>query len=350
MLGGEVAHELLVSRDGERPRPLDPYRLKGDPFSGASNLDICGGLGAPTILLAEGVALELGDLDSLVRVTALISAAKRAGANVILDCQDNLFSGAWRRHDDIRIASLLSTAWTALVPPYRNLLRAARCCIASTEQLRLALTQHLGADVDIRVARNACPMEFSQTDRQQDGRVRVGYAGTPTHTRDVEQQAIGALLAAAQVPNVELHFFGWHPQYGVSSGGPGIYSWHGCQYTYHGRIFGVPEYQAALGILDVAMAPLSANAFNLCKSSQKWYEHSMHCTPMVVSDIGGPYQELVDGFSGFKADGPEMFTNRVLELCLNAELRRRIGHNAKEVVLGNYTTSHLSGEWKEALR
>jgi len=108
--------------------------------------------------------------------------------------------------------------------------------------------------------------------------VRVGYGGSITHDGDLRDQAIGALLAAAELPNVELHFFGWHPQF-VASRAPGVYPLNGRQYTYHGSYRDVVEYQASIGILDVAIAPLSDNDFNICKSSTKWVEHSCHEPP-----------------------------------------------------------------------
>jgi len=313
---------------------LDVYSLKEDSFSGVSSLAIYG-LGTPTIVQAEGVALQLGGLDSLASLTALISAVNRRGGEICVDLQDNVFL----------------SKWMALRPVYGDLARSTRHCIAATDPLRLVLAGVLGDDVDIRVARNPFdPLEFKHVERKPDGSVRVGYGGSITHDGDLRDQAIGALLAAAELPNVELHFFGWHPQF-VASRAPGVYPLNGRQYTYHGSYRDVVEYQASIGILDVAIAPLSDNDFNICKSSTKWVEHSCHETAMVVSDIpGGPYERLVDGVSGFRADSPEMFTRRVLELCSSPELRKRIGQNAREAVMGAYTTSHLSSEWKEALR
>ncbi len=392
MVSGSVENELWVSRDGERARPLDLYDLHEDPIKGAQKIQIYG-LGSPTIILANGVN-SLSYPDATAWATRLVALANGAGADIRLDLDDNFRSpeqykayvaeGApscrdrWLldvvregKYADWTVGKLtkfwdeaglliaervlLDEFFPQCLRGYDDLLRSASRYIASNERMRSALAGFLDdGSSRIAVARNAFdPQDFAfyGPRRVQDGKVRLGYSGTSRNHEAFKDHAFRVLSAAAKLPNVELHFWGWHPlcRSMPRCASPGLYAWEGHKYILHETDFDLPRFQAGLGILDVAIAPLLANDFNVCRSGQKWYEHSCHATPMVVSDVG-VYDGIEHGVSGFKAADVEEFISYVRRLCMDGELRQRVGHNALEAVLANYSTDHLAAEWRESVR
>jgi len=88
---------------------------------------------------------------------------------------------------------------------------------------------------------------------------------------------------------------------------------------------------------DINLCPLIGNMFNRCKSAIKWYEASILKTPEVTLAANViPYnEEMVDGETGLLYSTPEEFAEKLGNLIENAELRTKLGENAKKWVLNN---------------
>ena len=141
--------------------------------------------------------------------------------------------------------------------------------------------------------------------------------------------------------------FGWHPQW-EKLRDPGAYEWEGTRYSYQGNIYNFEEFNRRIGVLDIAVAPLAATEFNACKSPQKWFEHSMHRTAMVLTD--SPVYDCVEhGVTGFKAKDAGEFTRYLRLLVENAELRRRMGEAARNAVLTRHTVDQWAEHWRLAI-
>jgi glycosyltransferase involved in cell wall biosynthesis len=88
---------------------------------------------------------------------------------------------------------------------------------------------------------------------------------------------------------------------------------------------------------DINLCPLVDNEFNRSKSCIKWYEGSILTRPEpTLAAKCRPYtEEMVDGETGLLYSDPKEFVQKLSILIENAELRRKLGENAKRWVLEN---------------
>jgi glycosyltransferase involved in cell wall biosynthesis len=92
-------------------------------------------------------------------------------------------------------------------------------------------------------------------------------------------------------------------------------------------------YKLKRGLLncDINLCPLVDDVFNRCKSAIKWYEASIWEKPeATLAQKTEPYHEIEDNVNGL------LFENISL-LIEDADLRKRLGANAKQWVLKNRT-------------
>lgn len=88
---------------------------------------------------------------------------------------------------------------------------------------------------------------------------------------------------------------------------------------------------------DINLCPLVDNEFNRSKSAIKWYEGSMlHRPEATLAGNCRPYsEEMVDGETGLLYNDPQDFSEKLSKLIEDAELRTRLGENAKKWILEN---------------
>jgi hypothetical protein len=99
-------------------------------------------------------------------------------------------------------------------------------------------------------------------------------------------------------------------------------------------------YKIKRGLLriDINLCPLADNVFNRCKSAIKWYEGSIWSRPEATLAANvAPYREIVDGESGLLYSTKEEFVQKLNLLIRDADLRKKLGHGAREWVLANRT-------------
>ena len=231
----------------------------------------------------------------------------------------------------------------------REALRSTRRLIASTGTLAGVMSE-AAPDAYVRTAPNVIdPADFHRHPKPNDGTVRIGYCAGPLHKQDA-YLILPALKRCAALPNVEVWFFGWHPNfyYDFTPALPKALEFEGMRYHHGGYIGDVKQFQREIGVLDVALAPLKDTEVNRCKSAQKWFESAINATPMVVSD--SPAYECVEhGVTGFKASTPEEFTEYALMLCTDAALRKRIGGAAYDAVMARHTVTAYAEQWRRAV-
>ena len=228
-------------------------------------------------------------------------------------------------------------------------LRGAWRLIASTDALAEVMVD-AAPNADIRVAPNAIdPADFPRTPKPNDGIVRIGYAATPLHLTDAPL-VLSTLKACAGLPNTEVWFFGWHPNwsYDLCAERPKVLEFEGMPYHHGGWIDGIQQFHQKSGVLDIALAPLQDTAYTRCKSPQKWFEAAANATAMVVSD-SPVYACAKHGVTGFKARDGEDFYEYATQLCRDAELRKRIGGAAHDYVMAHHTTTDCAEQWRAAV-
>ena len=173
--------------------------------------------------------------------------------------------------------------------------------------------------------------------------VRVVYAGTPSHARDMEIIA-PALRRVKQRfgDGVELVFLGCAP--------PDV----------EGRVLPFSEdyaaYARALAQVapDIGLAPLEDIPFNRCKSAVKWLEYSILGAAGIYANLP-PYSPVRHGETGLKAGAdPRLWEDALSRLVADHALRRELGRRARAEVLARWGLRSGAEAyfkvWKEAAR
>ncbi|MFC4161599.1 glycosyltransferase [Chitinimonas lacunae] len=162
-----------------------------------------------------------------------------------------------------------------LVKSLRKALGYVDRFVVSTEPLAEALE---GFHPNLRVVHNYLHPDWWQaTPRRRVGpRPRVGWAGGIGHSGDL---ALIVEVVRDLAPEVDWVFFGMMPK----EIEPFVAEYHA----------GVPtgDYPAKLAALDLdlALAPLEINTFNLCKSNLRLLEYGINGYPVIATDIA-PYR------------------------------------------------------------
>lgn len=162
--------------------------------------------------------------------------------------------------------------------------------------------------------------------------VHIAYlSGTPSHNKDF----------ATIIPALEA-LFERYPSWHLVLVGP-LDTDNRLQ-RFHDRIERVPflsraEYFAAVARMDINLAPLEiGNPFCEAKSELKWFEAGLVGVPTVAAATGTFKEAIVDGVDGYVAETTEEWTEKIGQLIADADLRQRMGEQAREKVLRHYTT------------
>lgn len=109
----------------------------------------------------------------------------------------------------------------------------------------------------------------------------------------------------------------------------------------------IPDY---LADIEIGLFPVvSRTKFNKAKSPTKLFEYMAMGKPAVASNIGEAAHIIKDGENGFLAQTKEEFIKKMEVLIKDADLRRRIGENAREAVEKNYSLNILGKKLFEFL-
>lgn len=226
-------------------------------------------------------------------------------------------------------------------PVIQFLAREADLIICSTEPLAARMNAWPAPK---RVWRNAIDERMfakpALAQVRHGNRQTVGYAGTPSHLRDllsVTESLRGALTKRAGM--VGLHFIGTADVRHLK----GLF---GPLLTIAPQ--STTDYRGYLQIMqkkvswDVAIAPLLESTFNRSKSDIKFLEYAAFGMPGVYSRSAA-YEKVIDNELGVLA-GPIDFGRAVLDLLEAPERRRVIAQNAFDYVMQERTLATCARE------
>ena len=111
----------------------------------------------------------------------------------------------------------------------------------------------------------------------------------------------------------------------------------------------VPAHYRNIATLDMALAPLENSRFNRSKSALKWMEHSLHGTPMVLSDVPCYREAADDGLTALFAADATRFARQLRRLADDPALRLDIGLRARGEVLARHTIDRRVPLYREVL-
>lgn len=247
----------------------------------------------------------------------LVEQALGSGRPVVYDVDDNFLAVP----QDHPMRERLSP----IEPFARELLARAALVTVSTVELKRAFA---GLARKVEVLPNFLDERLwsGRAARSgESGPVRIVFAGTPSHGRDLEV-VVPALAAVKERfgDAVEIVFMGCAP--------PGI---DAAAIAFNEDYAG---YAAALAALapDIGLAPLADNAFNRCKSAVKWLEYSALGAAGIYADLP-PYAPVRHGETGLKAGcAPNDWERALVRLVEDAPFRRTLGRRAAAEVFGRW--------------
>lgn len=181
------------------------------------------------------------------------------------------------------------------------------------------------------------------------GRVRILWAGSTSHTPDLEwiKPVIDKILK--KYPNTQFIYIGHG---GIKSTDPqaqfiygedtfeGLPDSREAMLSYPPNVW--PYVLASLGA-DIAIAPLVKNDFNAHKSQCKYLEYAVNRLPGVYSKWF--YTKVRHGETGYLAETPEEWESYLSLLIDSVIIRTRVGEAAYEDAITNHDIRKYVGGW-----
>lgn len=156
--------------------------------------------------------------------------------------------------------------------------------------------------------------------------VRILWTGGASHYIDLYTIKDPLARVLKKYPQAKLVYFGQEF--------PVLNKWFGSGIEFHNWVD--PEaypYRLSMFGHDINICALRPTPFAECKSAIKFYESSAIWNPACTIGANfGPFQEILDGETGFKYTSPEEFEWKLCELIENEPLRKSMAQNAQDWV------------------
>ncbi|GAA5123407.1 hypothetical protein GCM10023339_43250 [Alloalcanivorax gelatiniphagus] len=239
-------------------------------------------------------------------VRRLAATAARAGVPLLFDTDDLVFD---TRYADLVMDSLgrdttVSLDWDVWFSYMGRLDATLRLCtgaFTTNDTLRAALGQRLPMD-EVHVVPNVLNRAQQDYSRilweaketggyRRSGPVTIGYfSGTPSHVRDFTIAAPALARLLERDADVAVRIAGFLDDVGPLE-------------QFRDRIEFVPfmhyiDLQRSIAEVEVNIAPLQHNAFNVCKSDLKFFEAAVVGTWTVASHTPSLDAAITDGVTG----------------------------------------------------
>lgn len=243
----------------------------------------------------------------------IINMAHSNGGKVIFDLDDNLwaipnYNYAVKFYNKHILGSMA------------KVIAACDAVTVSTKPLGQFLSRF---NRNMFIIKNRVETTSSVRPVHDDGKVRIGWAGSPNHgTGDFDSKFLHAVKEIMnKYPQVQFEFMGYIP--------PALEG-----LVVKKDICDVKVYIDTINTFgwDIGLAPIADNYFNICKSNLKWLEWSMCNIPTIASNVYPYTNSIVNGTNGFLATKSTEWISAMSTLIENVELRKQIAKNAYEQV------------------
>ncbi len=253
---------------------------------------------------------------------------KEAGKRVVYDIDDNVWN--------------LNPANPAF--PYferesirRNIaesLRLADVVTVTTPELAEIVAKY---NRSILVIPNYLPDEHWNLKRDISAKLTIGWAGGNSHWNDLKLIAGVVEQILEDFSDIEIALAGMREY----------------PFADHPRIrklktVKLEEYPALLANFDIALAPLTDDSFNACKSDLKFLEYAALGLPVVASKVPAYEHSIVHGENGFLARNQKDWLKYLRRLIADEGLRESIGRAARSFAESRFISKNI-GLWIEAL-
>lgn len=270
-------------------------------------------LGDQRVFDAEVVVIQRHSNDFFIDAIPTLQAM---GKKVVYDLDDNLWHiPASNPAHNMFPAPMLKTT--------KKIIQSCDYVTVSTEPLKQWMLKE-GFNDKIVVVPNMLVdvLEFKERD---NSKIRIGYAGSPTHVGDFSYRLTDALRKLKREHDCELVFMGYNPIKGSET----EYS-SGCK---------VENYLETLNDLnlDIALAPLASNLFNECKSNLKFLEYSACSFTTIASPVYPYINTLKYATTGDIVGDEREWFRQLLKMVEDRDNRIRMARNAHTFVKENFT-------------
>ena len=182
-------------------------------------------------------------------------------------------------------------------------------------------------------------------DIKKEGRLKLGYYGTLTHSKDL------LLIKDVILRLKEKHDFDFEVIGGFNQGDDIDGDWFSAVELPADNM----NFEKFMKWLsenvnwDVAVVPLEDSPFNQCKSELKFIELAVMAVPAVYSDMCVYNGVVDDGINGFLAENDDEWVEKIEKLISDKELCENIRQNALNEVLSSYKLEDRVNQWDEII-
>lgn len=170
----------------------------------------------------------------------------------------------------------------------------------------------------------------------------LGWQGSNTHDTDFAEAAVALSRIIQDFPQTIVRFFGNVPSSVRGRIPESRFQWSK----------GVPfdKYPPTLAFMnfDIGLAPITDSKFNRAKSNLKWLEYSALGVPTVASRVYPYASSIEEGRTGFLASTPDEWYAALAQLVQDADVRKRVGQQAKTTVWSEWVNTVRIAPWRKA--
>lgn len=268
----------------------------------------------------------------LKEIYKIIAFARSHGIIIVMEI-DDLITDVPKEHSS-------HPGYDAIKPDIKDLIGKADFITVTNNRLKGYLSPY---NSNVHVLPNLIDEKIWRGDiakaRRCKDKIAIGYTGSAPHTYDLEivVPAISHILAKYK-DRVCFTFVGCIPA--ELKGEAGVFHIKETHpYTTYARVLKGCDF-------DFTFAVLKDNPFGQSKSNMKFLEYSICSYPGIYSRVGPYIDSVADNKTGILVDNNTEEWIRAMESLINdPALRKRIGENAYNHVIQNYSIRGKSEEW-----
>lgn len=171
-------------------------------------------------------------------------------------------------------------------------------------------------------------------------KIVIGWGGSPTHLRDLDQATPALLKICRENKNVHLHL--------IACGTEALLKGMPPDQLFLIRPVPIFQYPRLLASLkwDIGICPIEDNLFNRSKSNLKFLEFSINSIPCVCSNVENYAKTVREGVTGLLADNTAAsWYDKLTQLINSKEMRESISQEAKKQVMSDFSMEKNALLW-----
>lgn len=192
---------------------------------------------------------------------------------------------------------------------------------------------------NVVVLKNQIDESLLSKQRPKRDRLTIGWAGTVTHVKDMQECAYALRRIMKTHSDVDVHLIGADLRRLLKLPREARFTpWAMDTFDYYDLID-----------FDIGIAPLIPTVFAAAKSHIKALEYSALGIPVVASDSDAYRDFVIDGVTGFLVGTEHEWHSRIRDLVNDAAMRDEMGAKARELA-SQWTIQRNWHQWESAYR